>query len=113
MLVINVILTVFGCFIETIALLVLLTPILLPIVVQAGYDPVHFGVIMVLNLTIGLTTPPLGVCIFVASSIARVSIEDFMRAMFPLYLPLLLGLLTTILFPKMVMFLPNALMPMH
>jgi C4-dicarboxylate transporter DctM subunit len=113
MLVINVILIVLGCFVETIALLVLLTPILLPIVVQAGYDPVHFGVIMVLNLTIGLTTPPLGVCIFVASSIAHISIEDFIRAMFPLYIPLLLGLLTTILFPKMVMFLPNALMPMH
>lgn len=113
MFMINFILLLLGCFIETIALLILLTPIVLPIVTSVGYDPVHFGVIMVLNLTIGLTTPPLGVCIFVASGIAGISMEKFMRTMLPLYIPLLLGLLTTILFPQVVMFLPNLLMPIH
>jgi tripartite ATP-independent transporter DctM subunit len=113
MFIINAILLILGCFIETVALLILLTPILLPIVVSVGYDPVHFGVIMVFNVTIGLTTPPLGLCIFIASGIAGISVKDFMREMFPLYIPLLLGLLTTVLFPKLVMFLPNLLMPMR
>jgi len=111
MLIINVLLLILGCFIETVALLILLTPILLPVVIKVGYDPVHFGVIMVFNLTVGLTTPPLGLCIFVASGIAGISVKDFMREMFPLYIPLLLGLLTTILFPRLVMFLPNLVMP--
>jgi len=113
MLIINALLLIFGCFIETVALLILLTPILLPVVVKVGYDPVHFGVIMVFNLTIGLTTPPLGLCIFVASGIADISVKDFMREMFPLYIPLLLGLLTTVLSPRLVMFLPNLLMPIR
>lgn len=113
MFIINGILLILGCFIETVALIILLTPILLPIVVSVGYDPVHFGVIMVFNVTIGLTTPPLGLCIFIASGIAGISVKDFMREMFPLYIPLLLGLLTTVLFPKLVMFLPNLLMPMR
>jgi len=111
MLIINVLLLILGCFIETVALLILLTPILLPVVIKVGYDPVHFGVIMVFNLTVGLTPPPLGLCIFVASGIAGISVKDFMREMFPLYIPLLLGLLTTILFPRLVMFLPNLVMP--
>jgi tripartite ATP-independent transporter DctM subunit len=113
MFIINTLLLILGCFIETVALLILLTPILLPVVVNVGYDPIHFGVIMVFNLTVGLTTPPLGLCIFVASGIAGISVKDFMREMFPLYIPLLLGLLTTILFPRLVMFLPNLLMPVR
>jgi C4-dicarboxylate transporter DctM subunit len=113
MLIINALLLILGCFIETVALLILLTPILLPIVVKVGYDPVHFGVIMVFNLTIGLTTPPLGLCIFIASGIAGISVKDFMREMFFLYVPLILGLLTTVFLPKLVMFLPNLLMPVR
>ena len=113
MLIINALLLLLGCFIETVALLILLTPILLPVVVKVGYDPVHFGVIMVFNLTIGLTTPPLGLCIFIASGIAGISVKDFMQEMFPLYIPLIIGLLTTILFPRLVMFLPNLLMPIR
>jgi tripartite ATP-independent transporter DctM subunit len=113
MLIINALLLILGCFIETVALLILLTPILLPIATRVGYDPVHFGVIMVFNLTIGLTTPPLGLCIFIASGIAGISVKDFMQEMFLLYIPLLLGLLTTIFFPKLVMFLPNLLMPVR
>lgn len=113
MLIINALLLILGCFIETVALLILLTPILLPVAVKVGYDPVHFGVIMVFNLTIGLTTPPLGLCIFIASGIAGISVKDFMREMFFLYVPLLLGLLTTVFLPKLVMFLPNLLMPVR
>jgi tripartite ATP-independent transporter DctM subunit len=107
MLIMNALLLILGCFIETVALLILLTPILLPVAVKVGYDPVHFGVIMVFNLTIGLTTPPLGLCIFIASGIAGISVKDFMREMFFLYVPLILGLLTTVFLPKLVMFLPH------
>jgi len=113
MLIMNALLLILGCFIETVALLILLTPILLPVAVKVGYDPVHFGVIMVFNLTVGLTTPPLGLCIFIASGIAGISVKDFMHEMFFLYVPLLLGLLTTVFFPKLVMFLPNLLMPVR
>lgn len=113
MLIMNALLLILGCFIETVALLILLTPILLPVAVKVGYDPVHFGVIMVFNLTIGLTTPPLGLCIFIASGIAGISVKDFMREMFFLYVPLILGLLTTVFLPKLVMFLPNLLMPVR
>ena len=113
MLIINALLLILGCFIETVALLILLTPILLPVAVKVGYDPVHFGVIMVFNLTIGLTTPPLGLCIFIASGIAGISVKDFMHEMFFLYVPLILGLLTTVFLPKLVMFLPNLLMPVR
>lgn len=113
MLIINALLLILGCFIETVALLILLTPILLPVAVKVGFDPVHFGVIMVFNLTIGLTTPPLGLCIFIASGIAGISVKDFMREMFFLYVPLILGLLTTVFLPKLVMFLPNLLMPVR
>jgi tripartite ATP-independent transporter DctM subunit len=113
MLIMNALLLILGCFIETVALLILLTPILLPVAVKVGYDPIHFGVIMVFNLTIGLTTPPLGLCIFIASGIAGISVKDFMREMFFLYVPLILGLLTTVFLPKLVMFLPNLLMPVR
>jgi tripartite ATP-independent transporter DctM subunit len=111
MLIINFILLLFGCFIETIALILLFTPIFLPIVTSLGFDPVHFGVIMVLNLTIGMTTPPLGLCIFVACSIGQISLGEFMKDMLPLYIPMIAALLAVIWFPEVVMYLPDLLMP--
>lgn len=113
MFIINGILLILGCFVETIAIVILVTPVFLPVITALGYDPVHFGVVLVLNVTIGLVTPPLGVSMFVACSIAKISTDDFMKDMLPLYIPLLLGLLTTILFPQTVMYLPDLLMPVH
>ena len=113
MLMINALLFFLGLFVEAVPLIIMLTPILLPITTKMGYDPVHFGVIMTLNATIGLTSPPVGACIFVTCKLADVSIDSFTRAIIPLYIPLLLGLLVTILFPELVMFLPNLLMPIH
>lgn len=80
---INILLLVIGTFMETTASLIILTPVLLPIVTKFGVDPIHFGVMMVLNLVIGLTTPPVGVCLFIACSIAETTLERVTRAIVP------------------------------
>lgn len=83
LLLINVLLLIIGMFIDGLAALILLTPILLPIAVQFGVDPIHFGVIMVINLTLGLMTPPVGTVLFIGSSIAKISFEQLTRRMIP------------------------------
>jgi TRAP-type C4-dicarboxylate transport system permease large subunit len=71
---------------ETTASLIILTPVLLPLMAEIGVDPLHFGVIMVLNLVIGLTTPPVGVCLFIACSLSRTRLETVSRAIVPFLL---------------------------
>ena len=80
---VNVILLIVGTFMETTASLIILTPVLLPLMIQIGVDPLHFGVILVLNLVIGLTTPPVGVCLFIACAIGKVRLERISRAILP------------------------------
>ena len=92
LLIINVILLAVGCFMETTAALTILTPVFLPVVTQLGVDPVHFGVIMVFNLMIGLLTPPVGVVLFVLARVGKVSFERCARATLPFLIPLI-GLL--------------------
>ena len=75
LLMINVLLLIVGTFMETLASVILLTPILLPLAESIGIDPIHFGVIMVVNLNIGLATPPLGVCLIVAAPLAETSMS--------------------------------------
>jgi len=77
LIVINAVLLVLGCFVEVLALLILMTPVLVPVILQLGIDPVHFGVVMVLTLTIGLVTPPVGLVAFVTSKIAGVTMLEF------------------------------------
>ena len=91
-LLINILLLVIGTFMEALAAIVILVPILMPIVTKVGVDPIHFGVIMVVNLAIGFTTPPVGVNLFVASSVAKVKLEDVSRRVFPI-----LGLMIIVL----------------
>jgi len=86
LLLVNALLLVIGTFMETTASLVILTPILLPLMVKIGVDPLHFGVIIVLNLVIGLTTPPVGVCLFIACSIAGITLERLSRSVAPFLL---------------------------
>lgn len=106
-LLLNVLLLFVGTFMETIAALVILFPVLLPIAVQVGMDPVHFGVMMVLNLMIGLSTPPVGVCLFVASSIGKVSIGRASVALLPFLGVSLLVLLLVSFIPQLTLFLPS------
>jgi len=107
LLAINVFLLIVGMFIDTISALVVLTPILLPIVVSVGVDPIHFGVILVANLAIGFITPPLGVNLFVASSVGNVKFEKIVMAIIPFLVSMLICLLVITFIPSMSLWLPS------
>ncbi|MFA6508482.1 MAG: TRAP transporter large permease, partial [Treponemataceae bacterium] len=109
MLIIITFLLVIGCFMETTAALILLTPILVPPVMQMGIDPVHFGLVMVLTLMIGLITPPVGVVLYITANIAKISFEECTRATAPFLIPLVIVLFISAYVPEIVMFLPNLL----
>ena len=108
---VNALLLFVGTWLDLSPAVIIFTPILLPIVQQIGIDPVHFGVIMVVNLAIGLFTPPVGVCLFVACGIAKISISDTIKAFIPFFLVMVGVLLLITYVPQIVMFLPNLLMP--
>ena len=107
LLVINAVLLVAGTFIDTTSALVIFTPLFLPIVQGMGIDLLHFGLVMTVNLTIGMCTPPLGVCRFVSGTIAEVSLKDQMRDLLPMLAVLLIVLLIITYIPETVTFLPN------
>lgn len=106
---INLILLVVGAFMETIAALMILFPVLLGVATGVGVDPIQFGVIVVLNLVIGLTTPPVGVCLFVASSIGDISLSRIAKASFPFLLVSLAVLALVTFVPALSTFLPSLL----
>ncbi len=106
---INVLLFVIGFFLNASAAITILTPILVPIVIQLGIDPVFFGVIMATNLAIGCLTPPVGVDLFIASSISGVSISKMSRAIVPFLLWLIALQIIVTYFPSITMWLPHAL----
>lgn len=110
LLLINIGLVLVGMLIEGTAALILLTPILVPAVVKLGIDPLHFGLIMVVNLTLGGVTPPVGTMMFTTCSILRVKVETFTKEGWPFILAmfLVLGLITYV--PSLVVWLPNRLM---
>lgn len=95
-------LLVVGTFMETIAAITILAPIFLPILDIAGIDPIHFGIVMILTLMLGLLTPPFGVILFVLEKVTDATLEEVMRAVVPYYIPILLALLVTILVPEIV-----------
>ena len=107
---INLLLIFIGTFMETIAALLILFPILLKVAVTVDIDPIHFAVIAVLNLMIGLTTPPVGVCLFVASSIGKISISTVSRSSLPFLVISLIVLTLVTLFPQISLFLPGLFM---
>ncbi|MCO7246723.1 TRAP transporter large permease [Halomonas sp. Mc5H-6] len=96
-----------GLFIDSVPALFLLTPLLVPVVMQYGIDPVHFGVVMIFTLMIGLITPPVGTVLFTIQKITGMPFSDLVREILPFYIPLFAVLLIIILFPAVVMFLPN------
>lgn len=89
---VNLLLLVVGTFMEAIAAIIILTPILLPVVTGIGMDPVHFGIIMVVNLAIGLITPPVGVCLFVGAQVGQIRFEPLVRAVVPFLLMMVVDL---------------------
>jgi tripartite ATP-independent transporter DctM subunit len=109
LLLLNIILLIAGCFLETVAAITILVPVLLPIAVKMGVDPVHFGVMMVLNLMIGLLTPPIGMVLYVLSRVARISFERCVASTAPFLIPLFLVLLLVTFVPAITMWLPTLL----
>jgi tripartite ATP-independent transporter DctM subunit len=107
MLMINVCLLLLGCVMDMAALILITTPIFLPVVTAFGIDPVHFGVIMILNLGIGLNTPPLGPVQFVAAAVGKISIWDAMKSIWPFYLAGLVVLLIVTYIPAVSLWLPS------
>ena len=102
-------LMVIGCFLETTAALILLTPILVPPAIELGFDPVHFGLVVVLTLMLGLITPPVGVVLYITSNIAKLSFEETTKATVPYLIPMSIVLVLSAYIPDIVMFLPNYL----
>ena len=105
----NLLMLFIGLFLDTIAAITILVPLLLPIVLKLGIDPVHFGVVMVLNLMIGILTPPVGMVLFVLSRIAKLSIERTTMAILPWMIPLFLALIAITFVPDITLWLPKYL----
>jgi tripartite ATP-independent transporter DctM subunit len=110
LLIINIALLILGCLMEAGVLLILLTPILVPMMKSLGVDLVHFGLVMVLNLMIGVATPPVGMCLFVVSEATGVKLERLMREVIPWVMPLIVVLFLITYFPSLVLVVPNWLM---
>lgn len=98
-----------GMFMEEVSALMLLTPIFSPVAVMAGIDPVHLGIIITLNITIALITPPMGACVFVAAAVSRLEIVSLFRTIWPFVVTAILVLLLLILFPSLTLWLPTQL----
>ena len=103
----NLLILFVGCFIDTIAAITILVPILLPIVLKLGIDPVHFGLVMTLNLMIGLLHPPLGMVLFVLARVAKLSVERTTMAILPWLVPLILALIAITYIPELTLWLPR------
>ena len=107
LLLINLGLLVAGAVMETAAILLIAVPMLYPLIQTIGIDPIHFGIIVVLNLVIGVTTPPFGMVLFIMMDVANVRMGPLVRALLPLYVPLFAILVIVILFPEFTLFLPR------
>lgn len=107
LLLINIVLLIAGSLMEAIAILVVSVPILLPIIEIMGINPVHFGIIIVLNLMIGVITPPVGLCLFVVSDIGKISVGQVVKAIWPFLIPLILVLMLVTYCPVITLILPN------
>lgn len=107
---INIMLLFFGAIMEAGVVLILFIPILYPLITSLGIDPVHFGVVMVVNLMIGVATPPMGMCLFVMSHISGIKVEVLMRHILPFLIPLIVVLFIITYFPILITYLPNLIM---
>jgi len=108
--IINIFLLIIGTFINTTAAVILITPILLPILKQVGIDPLFMGIVMVVNLAVGMITPPVGLCLFVACNIANISLDKLTRSILPYLIALIILIFVITYIPPISMTLPNLLM---
>jgi C4-dicarboxylate transporter, DctM subunit len=105
LLLINILLLIVGCFMDTVAAIIILTPLLLPVAMNIGVDPIHFGLIMVVNLAIGFITPPLGVNLFVGSGISGISIGALAKSVMPFFIAMIISLIMITFIPQLSLFL--------
>jgi len=110
LLAVNVLLLIVGCFMEALAAMLILIPILVPAAAALGIDPIHFGLVFVLNLMIGTITPPVGVVLFVTAKIANISFEAMSRAILPWLVPLIMVLVAITVWPPLTTFLPKLIL---
>ena len=108
-LLINLILLILGCIMDMAPIILISTPILLPIATSIGIDPIQFGIIIVLNCGIGLLTPPVGAVLFIGSAVAKLPMEKVVKATIPFYICMIITLLLVTFIPGISMFLPNLL----
>ena len=104
---INLILLFVGIFMDMTPAVLIFTPIFLPVVTSLGIDPVHFGIIMVLNLCIGLCTPPVGSVLFIGVGVADTTIQKVIKPLLPLFMAMLVALLLVSVFPQLSLWLPG------
>ena len=106
-LLINITLLVVGTFMDMTPAVLIFTPIFLPVVTSLGMDPVHFGIIMVLNLCIGLCTPPVGTILFVGAGVAKISVADVIKPLLPFVVAMVVVLLLITFIPQLSLWLPS------
>jgi C4-dicarboxylate transporter DctM subunit len=110
LLIINIIYLIMGTFMDMIPAMLITVPVFLPIAVSLGINPIHFGIVTVMNFAIGLITPPVGVCLYIACSIGGTKLEDAVKEMMPFFWLLVVVLLFAIFFPSVILFLPKLLL---
>ncbi|TKW64302.1 MAG: TRAP transporter large permease [Paracoccus denitrificans] len=110
LLLINVSFLILGCFMDMAALILICTPIFLPVAVSAGMEPVQFGILMMMNLGLGLTTPPVGACLFLGCTIGGIKMEQTVRTIWPFYLAIFVVLMLVTYVPQVSLWLPNLLL---
>lgn len=109
LLIINLILLLVGTFMDMTPAVLIFTPIFLPVVTQLGIHPIHFGIMMVLNLCVGLCTPPVGSVLFIGCGIANCRIDKVIRPLLPLFLAMFIALMLITYIPEITMLIPRAL----
>lgn len=107
LLLVNILLLICGCLLETTSAILILSPILYPVMQAVGVDLIHFGIMMVVNLSIGFITPPVGVNLFVACGIGNIKFEDLVRRIVPFLAALLIGLILIVIFPNISLLIPK------
>jgi TRAP-type C4-dicarboxylate transport system permease large subunit len=109
MILVNILLLILGCLIDATAVILVTVPVLLPIAVEFGIDPVYFGVVMIINLMLGLLTPPVGSVLYITSSVTGRPVDVVFRGIAPFLIPLVAVLVVVTAFPGLVMWLPGLL----
>ena len=110
LIVLNLFLLFIGMFMDSLVSIIIMTPILMPIVQNAGIDPVHFGVIFVMNVVIGLNTPPVGICLYVTSTVGDISLERLVKAIVPFFISMIFALLVVSYVPSTSLWIPKLFM---